>query len=255
VIADADKTAPPFAVPPAALPDEERAVLVEAIALSKTYHLGSGDVTALDGADLQIREGDRVALMGPSGSGKSTLLHIMAGIDRPSSGACRVLGQDVGILSETELARWRNQVVGFVFQSFNLVQVLSAYENVELPLLLTGLSRRERKRQVSTALELVGLGDRMHHTPRQLSGGQQQRVAIARAIVTDPVIILADEPTGNLDAQSAEDVLTIFRTLNDELGKTIVMVTHDPHAAGMAKTIRYLEKGKLLPLGAKPRDW
>jgi putative ABC transport system ATP-binding protein len=212
-------------------------------------------VVALDHATLDIYEGEFVALMGPSGSGKSTLLHILAGIDRPTSGSCVVLGQDIAALNETELAQWRNQCVGFVFQTFNLIPVLTARENVEMPLLLTGLSRRERRRQVETALSLVGLADRMDHTPRQLSGGQQQRVAIARAIATDPDLILADEPTGNLDAQSADDVLRMFRLLNTELGKTIVMVTHDPHAAGSARTVRYLEKGRLLPAGQKPKDW
>jgi putative ABC transport system ATP-binding protein len=217
--------------------------------------MGGQEVVALDHATLSIHEGDFLALMGPSGSGKSTLLHILAGIDRPTSGCCVVLGQDIATLNETELAKWRNQYVGFVFQTFNLIPVLTASENVEMPLLLTGLTRRERRQQVETALSLVGLADRMHHTPRQLSGGQQQRVAIARAIATDPDLILADEPTGNLDAQSADDVLQMFRLLNSELGKTVIMVTHDPHAAGSARQVRYLEKGRLLPPGQKPKDW
>jgi putative ABC transport system ATP-binding protein len=223
--------------------------------LSKVYQLAAAEVVALDGASIAVAQGDFLALMGPSGSGKSTLLHLIAGIDRPTSGTCEVLGFDLGGMNETELAVWRNQYVGFVFQSFNLVPVLTAYENVELPLLLTGLSSRERRRQAETALDLVGLADRMHHSPRQLSGGQQQRIAVARAIATDPQLILCDEPTGNLDSQSADAVLGMFKTLNEKLGKTIIMVTHDPHAAHAAKTVRYLEKGKLLPPGQKPKDW
>jgi len=229
--------------------------VVEVADLRRVYRHGAGEVVALDGIDLTIRSGDFLALMGPSGSGKSTLLHILAGIDRPTSGRCSVMGIDVGVLSETELAEWRNHAIGFVFQSFNLIPVLTAYENVELPLLLTGLSRKERKRQVETALELVGLGDRMRHTPRQLSGGQEQRVAIARAIATDPVLILGDEPTGDLDAKSAEDVLNILGILNRDLGKTIIVVTHDPHVAARSRDIRYLEKGELLAPGQKPQDW
>ena len=223
--------------------------------LSKVYHLAAAEVTALDRASIQVRQGDFLALMGPSGSGKSTLLHIIAGIDRPSSGQCDVLGFNLATMDETDLAAWRNQYVGFIFQSFNLVPVLSAIENVELPLLLTGLSSRERRRQAMTALDLVGLADRMDHTPRQLSGGQQQRIAVARAIAADPELILCDEPTGNLDSQSADAVLGMFKILNDQLGKTIIMVTHDPHAARAAKTVRYLEKGALLPTGQKPKDW
>ena len=246
-----------FQTPPDRTPEvlRDQNVLVVADNLTKIYAMGDQQVVALDHATLDIYEGEFVALMGPSGSGKSTLLHILAGIDRPTSGSCVVLGQDIAALNETELAQWRNQCVGFVFQTFNLIPVRTARENVEMPLLLTGLSRRERRRQVETALSLVGLVDRMDHTPRQLSGGQQQRVAIARAIATDPDLILADEPTGNLDAQSADDVLRMFRLLNTELGKTIVMVTHDPHAAGSARTVRYLEKGRLLPPGQKPKDW
>lgn len=234
---------------------EPRDVVARAVNLEKRYRHGSGEVLALAGATLDIHAGDFLALMGPSGSGKSTLLHIFAGIDRATAGECRVLGFDVMSMNETELAAWRNLYVGFVFQTFNLIPVLTAFENVELPLLLTGLSKKQRRQQVETALDLVGLGDRMSHNPRQMSGGQQQRVAIARAIATDPSIILADEATGNLDAQSAEDVLSIFHLLNEELGKTLILVTHDPHAAQAAKEIRYLEKGKLLAPGVKPRDW
>ncbi len=223
--------------------------------LSKVYTLSAAEVVALNGATIEVERGDFLALMGPSGSGKSTLLHIIAGIDRASSGTCEVLGYDLSEMGETDLATWRNQYVGFVFQSFNLVPVLSALENVELPLLLTGLKSKERRRQAEMALDLVGLADRMHHTPRQLSGGQQQRIAVARAIAADPQLILCDEPTGNLDAQSADAVLGMFRTLNEKLGKTIIMVTHDPHAASSARTVRYLEKGKLLPPGQKPQDW
>jgi len=231
------------------------AIVAQTTDLSKIYELAAAEVVALDRASITVEEGDFLALMGPSGSGKSTLLHLIAGIDRPSSGKCEVLGFDLGSMNETELASWRNQYVGFVFQSFNLIPVLTALENVELPLLLTGLSGRERRRQARTALELVGLGDRMDHTPRQLSGGQQQRIAVARAIATDPLLILCDEPTGNLDAQSADAVLEMFHILNQQLGKTLIMVTHDPHAAQAAKTRRYLEKGKLLPPGLKPKDW
>jgi putative ABC transport system ATP-binding protein len=187
--------------------------------------------------------------MGPSGSGKSTLLNLIAGIDRPSSGQVMVDGRDISKLSEGALAAWRNQTIGFIFQTFNLIPVLTAFENVELPLLLTNLSKAERRSHVETALKLVGLGDRMTHYPRQLSGGQEQRVAIARAIVTDPALILADEPTGDLDAQSADEVLAILEKLNKEFKKTVVMVTHDPRAARHANVIRHLDKGVLLPEG------
>jgi putative ABC transport system ATP-binding protein len=193
--------------------------------------------------------------MGPSGSGKSTLLHLIAAMDRPSDGQIAVLGEDLRALTDREIARWRNEHIGFVFQTFNLIPVLSALENVELPLKLTNLSRKERVRHAETALRLVGLGDRMGHLPKQLSGGQEQRVAIARAIVTDPDLILADEPTGNLDAASANEVLNLLGQLNKEYGKTIVMVTHDPHAAHFASRIRYLEKAELLPEGQVPEDW
>ena len=196
-----------------------------------------------------------MALMGPSGSGKSTLLHLIAAMDRPSDGEILVLGENLRALSDRAIAHWRNEHIGFVFQNFNLIPVLSAIENVELPLKLTNLNKKERMEHAETALKLVGLGDRLSHLPRQLSGGQEQRVAIARAIVTDPDLILADEPTGNLDAQSAQDVLTLLGRLNREFGKTIVMVTHDPHSARAATRIRHLEKGELLPEGQIPADY
>lgn len=221
--------------------------------LRKVYQHGDTEVIALEGADLDVHPGEFVSLMGPSGSGKSTLLHLIAGIDRPSAGDCTVLGHPIGEMSERELADWRNAHIGFIFQRFNLIPVLTAAENVEMPLLLTGLSRAERKTHVETALRIVGLSDRASHYPRQLSGGQEQRVAIARALVTDPDLLLCDEPTGNLDAKSAEDVLTILKQLNREHGKTIVMVTHDPHAAEYATVTRHLDKGVLLPLEEEPR--
>lgn len=214
--------------------------------LTRVYRQGEIEVTALDRVSLDISAGDFVALMGPSGSGKSTLLHIIAGIDRPTDGACLVQGVDVGRLNETQLAEWRNRTIGFVFQTFNLIPVLTAYENVEMPLLLTGLSARARREHIEAALELVGLQDRMRHLPRQLSGGQEQRVAIARALVTDPALIVADEPTGNLDAKSAADVLQLLEALNRDAGKTIIMVTHDPKAASHARRTLHLEKGELL---------
>lgn len=214
--------------------------------LTKVYAQGEIQVTALNRINLEIKEGEFLVLMGPSGSGKSTLLHIIAGIDRPTSGSCIVQGIDLQELDESELADWRNQNIGFVFQTFNLIPVLTAYENVELPLLLTDMSRKQRRQQVETALELVGLADRMRHLPRQLSGGQEQRVAIARAIVTDPTLIVADEPTGNLDSHSAQEVLSILQSLNKSLGKTIIMVTHDPKAASFGSRIVHLEKGELL---------
>ena len=213
--------------------------------LTRIYRQGDIEVTALDHITLDIAEGEFLALMGPSGSGKSTLLHIIAGIDRPTSGKCIVHDIDVATLGETELADWRNNHVGFVFQTFNLIPVLTALENVELPLLLTALSPGERRRHAETALELVGLSDRMDHLPRQLSGGQEQRVAIARALVTDPTLLVADEPTGNLDAHSANDVLNLLATLNRDAGKTVIMVTHDPKAAAHARRMVHLEKGEL----------
>ena len=222
--------------------------LAEIKGLSKIFQRDSFSVAALEHIDLVIEEGDFLCLMGPSGSGKTTLLNIIAGIDHPTEGQLRVLGEDLNTLSEDRLAAWRNVHVGFVFQTFNLIPVLTAYENVELPLLLTRLSTKERDDHVMAALKLVGLEDRIHHYPRQLSGGQEQRVAIARAIVTDPTLIVADEPTGDLDAHSAEEVLDVLSRLNREYKKTIILVTHDPRAARHATSTRHLEKGELLPL-------
>jgi putative ABC transport system ATP-binding protein len=213
--------------------------------LSKIYAQGEIQVTALDNISLDLAAGEFLALMGPSGSGKSTLLHIIAGIDRPTSGECLVQGVDVTKLNESQLADWRNQNVGFVFQTFNLIPVLTAFENVELPLLLTRLGRAQRRRQVQAALELVGLADRAHHLPKQLSGGQEQRAAIARALVTDPQIVVADEPTGNLDSHSAQDVLGILQSLSRQAGKTVILVTHDPKAAAFGSRSIHLEKGEL----------
>jgi putative ABC transport system ATP-binding protein len=222
--------------------------VVEISNLSKHFQRDSFKITALADVNLVIDEGEFLCLMGPSGSGKTTLLNMIAGIDRPTSGELRVLGEDIARASEDSLAAWRNRHVGFVFQTFNLIPVLNAYENVELPLLLTSLSAEERKKHVAAALDLVGLSDRIHHYPRQLSGGQEQRVAIARAIVTDPTLIVADEPTGDLDAHSAEEILDILGRLNRDFRKTVVMVTHDPRAARHASVVRHLEKGQLLPL-------
>ena len=213
--------------------------------LTKLYSQGEIQVTALDRITLDIAAGEFLALMGPSGSGKSTLLHIIAGVDRPTSGECLVQGVDVTKLNESQLADWRNQNVGFIFQTFNLIPVLTAAENVELPLLLTRLNRAQRRRQVETALELVGLADRAKHLPRQLSGGQEQRVAIARALVTDPKLIVADEPTGNLDSHSAQEVLSVLQSLRKDAGKTVIMVTHDPKAAAFGTRQIHLEKGEL----------
>ncbi len=223
--------------------------------LSKEFVRDEFHVQALREVDIEIHKGDFVALMGPSGSGKSTLLHLIAAMDRPTAGQILVLNEDLRALSESAIAHWRNVHIGFIFQSFNLIPVLTALENVELPLKLTNLSKKERLEHAETALKLVGLGDRLSHFPRQLSGGQEQRVAIARAIVTDPDLILADEPTGNLDSSSAAEVLSMLSKLNKEYGKTVVMVTHDPHAARTASRIRYLEKGELLPEGRVPEDW
>jgi len=230
-------------------------IVIETKNLSKVFKRDEFQVTALDNAAIEVHKGEFIALMGPSGSGKSTLLHLIAAMDRPTGGAIAVLGEDLRALNDRQIARWRNEHIGFIFQSFNLIPVLTALENVELPLKLTKLSKQERIQHAQTALKLVGLGDRMGHFPRQLSGGQEQRVAIARAIVTDPDLILADEPTGNLDATSANDVLTLLSKLNKEYGKTIVMVTHDPHAARFASKMRFLEKGALLPEGQHPEDW
>jgi putative ABC transport system ATP-binding protein len=229
-------------------------VVIRADNLTKEFIRAEFHVVALKDANLEVRQGEFIALMGPSGSGKSTLLHLLAAMDRPTSGKISVFGQELQGLSDAEIARWRNTHIGFVFQSFNLIPVLTALENVELPLKLTRLNKKQRREQAQRALELVGLGDRLSHTPRQLSGGQEQRVAIARAIVTDPDVILADEPTGNLDAASAREVLTLLGRLNREFNKTLIMVTHDPGAAKTASTIRYLEKGQLLPAGEKPAE-
>src|SRR5438105_2472264 len=229
--------------------------VIETRHLSKEYLRDEFHVIALKDVSLEIHKGEFVALMGPSGSGKSTLLHLIAAMDRPTAGEIRVLGHNLRELNDRTIAHWRNENVGFIFQQFNLLPVLSALENVELPLKLTNLKKPERIEHAITALKLVGLGDRLGHFPRQLSGGQEQRVAIARAIVTVPALILADEPTGNLDAGSAEEILTLLSRLNKEHGKTIVMVTHDPHAASFATRIRHLEKGELLPEGQIPEDW
>lgn len=219
--------------------------IIQIEALSKSYYRDSLEIPVLRNLSFSIPEGEFVALMGPSGSGKTTLLNLIAGIDRPSSGRVRVAGTDLAGLGESELARWRARHIGFVFQFYNLIPVLTAYENVELPLLLTKLSKAERKKHVETALSIVGLADRLRHYPRQLSGGQEQRVAIARAIVTDPTVIVADEPTGDLDKQSAEEIMTLLSRLNGEFKKTIVMVTHDPRAAEKARIQKHLDKGEL----------
>ena len=213
--------------------------------LTKYYVRGEQVIPVLVGINLDVYGGDYVALMGPSGSGKSTLLNLIAGIDKPSSGEIHVAGVDIADLSDAELATWRSANVGFIFQFYNLMPVLSAFDNVELPLLLTQLTRRERRERVETALALVGLADRMEHYPNELSGGQQQRVAIARALITDPTLVVADEPTGDLDRSTAEEILGLLDRLNREIGKTIVMVTHDPKAASKAHRIVQLEKGVL----------
>jgi putative ABC transport system ATP-binding protein len=213
--------------------------------VGRTFVRGREPVVVLANLDLDVPTGSFEALMGPSGSGKSTLLNLIAGLDRPTVGKVNVAGADVSDMSDAQLARWRASTIGFVFQSFNLIPVLTAAQNVELPLLLTHLGSAERQKRVATALRVVGLEDRMGHLPRQLSGGQEQRVAIARAIVNDPKIIVADEPTGDLDRQSADDVLNLLDRLNKEFGKTILMVTHDPAAAERAKIVRRLDKGKL----------
>ena len=212
----------------------------------KEFYRDKLTIPVLSGINLELSEGDYLALMGPSGSGKTTLLNLIAGLDRPTSGDVIVCGQNLGKSSEGELAKWRSRHVGFIFQMYNLIPVLTAYENVELPLTLTSLSRRERDDHVKASLEVVGLQDRMSHYPRQLSGGQEQRVAIARAIVTDPTLLVADEPTGDLDSKSATEVLDLMHRLNTEFQKTIVMVTHDPNAAARAKRILHLEKGLLV---------
>jgi putative ABC transport system ATP-binding protein len=220
--------------------------------VSKSYRRDSFEIPVLNGVSLEVASGDFVALMGPSGSGKSTLLNLLAGIDRASSGSIVVGGQDISGLSESQMARWRHRNIGFIFQFYNLVPVLTAFENVELPLTLTRLSRTQRRQKAETALAVVGLADRMDHYPRQLSGGQEQRVAIARAIVTDPTLLLADEPTGDLDADSAADILDLLSQLNEEFQKTIIMVTHDPRAAERARRLLRLDKGRLVGAEAQP---
>jgi putative ABC transport system ATP-binding protein len=219
--------------------------LVEIRDVRKVYKRDAFDVPVLNGITLDVPRGDFLALMGPSGSGKTTLLNLMAGIDRPTSGRIIVDGKEISRFSETALASWRARHVGFIFQLYNLIPVLNAFENVELPLLLTKLSKKERREHVNTALNVVGLGDRIFHYPRQLSGGQEQRVAIARAIVTDPSIIVADEPTGDLDARNAQETLDLLQRLNEEFEKTIIMVTHDPRAAQHGRRTLHLEKGLL----------
>ena len=219
--------------------------IVQIRGVSKSYRRDSNAVPVLENISLDVPEGEFLGLMGPSGSGKTTLLNLIAGIDRPDSGSVSVAGTDVTQLSESQLAKWRSTHIGFVFQFYNLIPVLTAYENVELPLLLTPLSKAQRRDHVQTALGLVGLGERVDHYPRQLSGGQEQRVAIARALAADPTILVADEPTGDLDRKAADEVLTLLDRLNKEFKKTIVMVTHDPHAAERAHTVRHLDKGVL----------
>ena len=213
--------------------------------VSKSYWRDSFEVPVLNDISIDVHEGEFLGLMGPSGSGKTTLLNLIAGIDRPSKGNVLVAGTDISKLSESALAKWRSHNIGFVFQFYNLLPVLTAFENVELPLLLTSLSKAERKKHVELSLDVVGLGDRIHHYPRQLSGGQEQRVAIARAIVTDPTLLVADEPTGDLDKKSAEEIMSLLDRLNKEFKKTIVMVTHDPRAVEKASIVHHLDKGEL----------
>ena len=220
--------------------------LVEVRKLSKQYRKGDETITPLDEVDLDVQQGEFLSLMGSSGSGKSTLLNLIAGIDRPGSGTIKVAGTEVTRLSRSQLADWRAAHLGYIFQTHNLIPVLTAYENVELPLLLHRLGRTERHKRVSLAMDLVGIADRHDHFPRQLSGGQEQRVAIARALVGDPGILVADEPTGDLDASSAAAILELLKRLNEELGKTVIMVTHDARAAAEAHTTLHLEKGKLV---------
>jgi len=222
-------------------------LVIEARDVVKSYTRGGETVRVLDGLGLEVRRGEWISLMGPSGSGKTTLLNVLGGLDHPDSGSVIADGEDIEALSSRELAEWRSRHVGFIFQLYNLIPVLTAYQNVELPLRLTPLSRAERRTQVETALRLVGLADRMEHYPTQLSGGQEQRVAIARAIVTDPTFLIADEPTGDLDAKSEREILDLLGTLHRDMGKTIVMVTHDPEAAERAQRILRLHDGKLVP--------
>ena len=225
--------------------------IIEIKDVSKSYRRDSIETPVFSEINLFVEEGEFLALMGPSGSGKTTLLNLIAGIDKPTGGEVIVGGTDIAKLSESALAKWRSSNVGFIFQFYNLIPVLTAYENVELPLLLTKLSKSERKQHVEAALNIVGLVDRMNYYPKQLSGGQEQRVAIARAIVADPLILIADEPTGDLDKNSAEEIMTLMQRLNVEFKKTIVMVTHDIHTASKAKVLRHLEKGDLLPAEAQ----
>ena len=220
--------------------------LIEVRGVTKTFQSGSESVTPIADLDFTVAAGEFVSLMGPSGSGKTTLLHLLAGIDRPTEGTVRIAGEDVTALSPSQLARWRTRAVGYVFQQYNLIPVLTAYENVEVPLLLLRLSRAQREQKIAVALAAVGLTDRAHHLPRQMSGGQQQRVAIARAIVADPVMVLADEPTGNLDRHAATLTMELLRRLVSEFGKTLVMVTHDPMAAQAADRIVHLDKGRIV---------
>jgi putative ABC transport system ATP-binding protein len=220
--------------------------LIELRNVTKTFTSGAESVTPVAGLDFDVEKGEFVCLMGPSGSGKTTLLHMLAGIDRPTDGSVVVNGERVHELAPSQLAKWRTRAVGYVFQQYNLIPVLTAFENVEVPLLLLKMSKADRNQRIATALAAVGLTDRAHHLPRQMSGGQQQRVAIARAIVTDPVVMFADEPTGNLDRESATATMTLLRRLVDEFGKTLVMVTHDPQAAKQADRIVHLDKGKIV---------
>jgi putative ABC transport system ATP-binding protein len=223
--------------------------LIELRGVTKTFASTAEAVTPIAELDFDVEHGEFVVLMGPSGSGKTTLLHLLAGIDRPTKGTVHVAGENVGAMSTGELARWRTRAVGYVFQQYNLIPVLTAHENVEVPLLLLRLSRAERARKIAVALAAVGLSDRANHLPRQLSGGQQQRVAIARAIVADPAVVLADEPTGNLDREAATRTLALLRRLVDEFGKTLVMVTHDPAAAKVADRVVHLDKGGIVAEG------
>jgi putative ABC transport system ATP-binding protein len=228
--------------------ENEMETLVQIENVTKVYKRDEFQVPVLNGITVDVGRGDFLALMGPSGSGKTTLLNLIAGIDRPTSGRIFVEGKEISRFSETALASWRARHVGFIFQLYNLIPVLNAFENVELPLLLTRLSKRERREHVTAALNIVGLGDRMFHYPRQLSGGQEQRVAIARAVVTDPTLLVADEPTGDLDARNAEEILNLLQRLNAEFDKTIIMVTHDPKAAVHARRTLHLEKGLLVEM-------
>jgi putative ABC transport system ATP-binding protein len=221
-------------------------MLIELHDVTKAYKRDALDIPVLDGVTISVPEGDFLGLMGPSGSGKSTLLNLLAGIDRPTRGTVRIGDTEINRLSDRALAAWRARHIGFIFQLYNLIPVLTAFENVELPLLLTNLSKTERREHVMMALGIVGLADRAPHYPRQLSGGQEQRVAIARAVVTDPTLLLADEPTGDLDSKSGAEILTLLQRLNQEFKKTIVMVTHDPHAAERAQHLLHLEKGTLV---------